>query len=310
MRRAVLTCVAFLSLVCLAAPAGEKAEARGTKVVTNSIGMKLVPIPAGKFQMGSPATESEREDRELLHEVTISKPFYLGVYEVTQREYDRLMGRPREGGKHNPWNFGYRFGPDKGGGPDHPAENVRWSQAVEFCNRLSALAEEKKAGRVYRLPSEAEWEYACRAGSTTPFHFGAELSAKQANFNGHFPFGKAEKGPYLRQTAKVGRYKPNAWGLYDMHGNVWEWCADFYDPDYYKNSPKVDPPGPEKGVVPTGYKEWNVPGVGQFYRVMRGGSWVDEGRGCRAAYRFRGMPHDGYQIVGFRVACEVRGKVE
>src|SRR5262249_53433236 len=113
MRRAVLVCVAFLGLVCLAAPAGGEPRGRGAKFVTNSIGMKLVPIPAGKFQMGSPATEPEREDRELLHEVTISKPFYLGVYEVTQREYDRLMGRPREGGKHNPWNFGYRFGPDK-----------------------------------------------------------------------------------------------------------------------------------------------------------------------------------------------------
>src|SRR5262249_4711820 len=143
------------------------------------------------------------------------------------------------------------FKADRGGGPDHPMENVLWAEAVEFCKRLSALAEEKRAARRYRLPTEAEWEYACRAGTTTPFHFGDSLSAKQANFNGNFPYGDAGKGPYLRQTAKVGSYLPNAWGLYDMHGNVAEWCADWYDPAYYKHSPREDPRGPAKGVMPT-----------------------------------------------------------
>jgi formylglycine-generating enzyme required for sulfatase activity len=263
------------------------ASQRDDKALTNSIGMKLVLIPAGKFMMGTPATEAERDAIEVQHEVEITRPFYLGVYEVTQEQYAKLMG------KNNPFNRGSRFK-----GADRPVENIRWNHAVEFCKRLSARPEEKKAGRVYRLPTEAEWEYACRAGTTTPFHYGDSLSSKQANFNGDYPYGKAGKGPYLRQTSKVGSYRPNAWGLYDMHGNVQEWCSDYYDPDYYRNSPKKDPKGPAKGVLPTDYKD--------FYRVVRGGSWLDEGRGCRSAYRFRAMPHDGYQIVGFRVACEVK----
>jgi formylglycine-generating enzyme required for sulfatase activity len=268
-----------------------------SKVIINSIGMKLAPIPAGKFKMGSPADEKERDDNEPQHEVVITKPFYMGVYEVTQREYEKLMGKAREGGKHNEWNHGQFFDEANGGSPDHPMENVRWYQAVEYCKRLSELAEEKKAGRRYRLPTEAEWEYACRAGTTTVFHFGDSLSSEQANFNGTAPYGGASEGPYLRKTAKVGSYKPNAFGLYDMHGNVWEWCADWYDKDYYGKSPKEDPKGPAAGVLSTGYND--------FYRVVRGGCWLDEGRACRAAYRFRAMPHDNYRLIGFRVVCEI-----
>src|SRR5262249_8488763 len=171
---------------------------------------------------------------------------------------------------------------------------------VEFCRKLSDLAAEKNAGRAYRLPTEAEWEYACRAGTTTAFHFGKALS-DQANCNGNYPYGAAGKGPFLQKTAKVGSYAPNAWGLYDMHGNVAEWCADWYDPDYYKNSPKEDPTGPAKGVVPTGFKT-------DFFRVVRGGCWLDEARGCRAAYRFRLQSSDPYRWVGLRVACDVGGK--
>jgi formylglycine-generating enzyme required for sulfatase activity len=271
----------------------------GEKVLTNSIGMKLAPIPEGKFTMGSPVTEEEREDKELPHEVSITKPFHMGVHEVTQRQFQTVMKMNRS-----------RFNAGGGGGPDHPAENVLWPEAVDFCNRLTALPEEKKAGRRYRLPTEAEWEYCCRAGTTTPFHFGKALSSKEANFNGNFPYGGADKGPYVRKTTKVGSYKPNAWGLYDMHGNVSEWCSDFYDADYYKKSPKANPQGPDKGVMPTGYKNRTTPGEGQFYRVIRGGSWLDEARACRSAYRFRAMPHEAYQIVGFRVVCEVTGKGE
>jgi formylglycine-generating enzyme required for sulfatase activity len=305
MKRAVfLFLVAgILASLPAASERGASDEAPADRVLTNSIGMKLAPIPAGKFLMGSPATESERDDNELQHEVEITKPFWMGVYEVTQGEYAKLMGKSRVEGAtgHNGWNPGSRFHAKAGGGPEHPVENIFWRHAVEFCKRLSALPEEKKAGRVYRLPTEAEWEYACRAGTTTPFHFGFSLSSKQANFNGEYPFGKAEKGPYLRQTTKVSSYKPNAWGLYDMHGNVQEWCSDYYDPNYYKTSPKKDPKGPDKGVLPTDYDN-------EFYRVVRGGSWLDEGRGCRCAYRFRAMPHDGYMIVGFRVVCDVSGK--
>jgi sulfatase modifying factor 1 len=294
MKRPVLVCLVALLLAAL--PAASQKEKDSEKVITNSIDMKLALIPAGKFQMGSPATEDEREDKELRHEVTITKPFYVGVYEVTQAQYAKVVGNPR-----NPLNNGSRFR-----GPDNPVENVEWFQVVEFCKRLSALADEKKAGRTYRLPTEAEWEYCCRAGTDTPFHFGKSLSSKEANFNGNYPYGDAAKADYLRKTSKVGSYKPNKWGLYDMHGNVAEWCSDWYDPDYYKNSPKKDPTGPEKGVVPTGYKNRNTPGVGQWYRVIRGGSWLDEARGCRSAYRYRAMPNEPYQLIGFRVICEVK----
>jgi formylglycine-generating enzyme required for sulfatase activity len=218
----------------------------------------------------------------------------MGVYEVTQAEYEKVMGSGQ------PWQRSI-FHKDRGGGPDHPRENVRWYHAVEFCKKLSALPAEKQAGRTYRLPSEAEWEYACRAGTKTAFHYGNSLSSKQANFNGTEPYGGAKKGPYLKKTAKVGSYKPNAWGLYDMHGNVAEWCSDYYDKDYYRNSPKADPKGPAKGVVPTDYNN-------DFYRVVRGGCWLDEGRGCRSAYRSKGMPHDPYRLIGFRVVCEVAAK--
>jgi formylglycine-generating enzyme required for sulfatase activity len=261
------------------------------KVLTNSIGMKLSLIPAGKFLMGSPETEPERDPEEVPHEVTITRPFYMGVYPVTQAEFARIMG-----GGIRPGAF---FNARQGGGPDHPMENVLWKHAVEFCRKLSGLSSE--AGRRYRLPTEAEWEYACRAGTTTAFHFGNALSSQQANFNGRFPYGGAEKGPYLRRTAKVGSYPPNAFGLYDMHGNVWQWCADWYDKDYYRHSPKADPLGPAQGVMKTDYND--------YYRVVRGGSWLDEARACRSARRFRAMPSDTYRIIGFRVVCEAPVKM-
>jgi formylglycine-generating enzyme required for sulfatase activity len=283
-------CGGLLATVPSARLDGADKEKGATKVITNSLGMKLALIPAGKFLMGSPKKEKEREDKEVQHEVTISKPFYMGVYEVRQREYTAVKG----GGKPRQNSI---FNEKRGGSPDHPRENVKWSDAVDFCNRLSARADEKKAGRKYRLPTEAEWEYACRAGTKTVFHYGDTLSSKQANFNGNDPYGGADKGPSIGLTRKVGSYKPNAWGLYDMHGNVAEWCSDYYDKNYYKHSPKVDPKGPAKGVLSTDYKD--------FYRVVRGGCWLDEGRGCRSAYRFKGMPHDPYRLIGFRVVCEV-----
>jgi formylglycine-generating enzyme required for sulfatase activity len=223
------------------------------------------------------------------HPVEITRPFYLGAYEVTQAQYQKVMDQNRA-----------HFSDKNGGGPDHPVEQVTWVEAVSFCGKLSGLPAEKKAGRRYRLPTEAEWEYACRAGTTTPFHFGKGLSSTQANFDGNHPYGDAAKGPYLRKTAKVGSYKPNAWGLYDMHGNVAEWCSDYYDPDYYKNSPKEDPTGPAKGVLNTGFSS--------FFHVVRGGCWLDEARGCRSAYRFRLQPGQPYRLVGFRVVCVVDGK--
>ncbi len=149
------------------------------------------------------------------------------------------------------------------------------------------MAKEKEAGRSYRLPTEAEWEYACRAGTTTPFHYGKSLSSTQANFNGQYPYGGAAKGKYLQRTTTVGSYQPNAFGLYDMHGNVWEWCADWYDGDYYKNSPRQDPENTKAAS----------------FRVIRGGGWYFNGWYCRSADRSRSGPASRFHDLGFRVAA-------
>jgi formylglycine-generating enzyme required for sulfatase activity len=255
-------------------PPGRESPKPGQEV-TNSVGMKLRLIPAGTFRMGSPATELDRSDDEVPpHDVAITRPFFMGVYEVTQREYEAVMG-------YNP----ARFSAVNGGGPDHPVEQVSWEDADAFCRRLSDKQAEKLAGRVYRLPTEAEWEYACRAGTSTPFHFGSTLSSAQANFDGNFPYGGTRVGTYAERTAKVGSYAPNAFGLYDMHGNVWEWCSDRYDANYYRTSSKNDPAGPPDGGR----------------RVHRGGSWYSKGRKCRSAYREHGQPDDRYDNIGFRV---------
>jgi formylglycine-generating enzyme required for sulfatase activity len=281
--------VLFVCGLLPAAPRPEPVPGGGDKVITNSIGMKLVLIPAGKFLMGSPEKEAERHPGEVQHEVEITRPFYMGAYEVTQGQYLKLVPK---GTPH--------FHARNGGGPDYPMEHVKFREAVVFCQKLSELPAEMQAGRTYRLPTEAEWEYACRAGTATAFHTGDALSSTQANCNGNYPHGGAPKGPYLKQTAKVGSYAPNAWGLYDMHGNVMEWCADFYDPNYYKQSPKQDPAGPGKGVVTTEFPP-------DHFRVVRGGCWLDEARGCRSAYRFRMQPTEPYRLVGFRVVCVVAG---
>lgn len=258
------------------------------ETLTNSIGMKLALIPTGTFTMGSPRGEAERERQETPHEVVISKPFYMGVYEVTQSEFATIM----EGIElHRRAAFP---------GDRNPAENVEWKNARYFSERLSERAEEKHAGRRYRLPTEAEWEYAGRAGTETAFHFGDSLSSEQANFNGNFPAGTAGKGPYLRKTAAVGSYPANAFGLHDMHGNLAEWCTDFYDPEYYENSPDQDPLGPPLGVMKTDFDNFDK----NFFMVIRGGSWLDEARACRSAYRYRAMPNTQYQLIGFRVVCE------
>lgn len=286
--------ILFVAVVLLTLPEPQVRSAQDKdKTITNSVGMKLALIPAGKFMMGSPLDEVERDPEELLHEVTISKPFYIGVFEVTQAEYEKVTGKKPPA----------LFTKERGGGPNHPVEQVAWGGAVAFCQTLNDLAPERQANRRYRLPTEAEWEYACRAGTQTPFHFGKSLSSKQANFNGNYPYGDAAKDVNMRATAKVGSYPSNAFGLYDMHGNVSEWCGDFYDPDYYKAGPKTDPPGPDKGVIKTSFQDKFS--KDEFFRVVRGGCWLDEARGCRSAYRSRFQPTDPYRIIGFRVVCEV-----
>jgi formylglycine-generating enzyme required for sulfatase activity len=265
-------------------------NAADRKTFSNSVGMKVVMIPPGKFLMGSPETEADRDPIEVQHEVEITRPFYLGVHEVTQRQWMavKMGGRPH-------------FDASRFGGDDNPMENMEWPEAVSFCETLSALPEEKAAGRKYRLPTEAEWEYACRAGSTTAFHYGDSLSSREANFNGGYPYGEGRKGKYLRMTEPVGSRQPNAFGLYDMHGNVAEWCSDFYDKDYYERSPAKDPPGAEqKDALPDDF--------GNHYHVVRGGCWLDDAAACRSAYRFRAMPTNKYRLIGLRVVCEVKGE--
>lgn len=247
--------------------------------ITNSIGMKLVLIPAGEFMMGSPdSEENHNSDESPQHRVRITRPFYLGQYEVTQGEYQQVMGT-------NPSDFSATgTHKEKVSGQDtsrFPVEKVSWNDAVEFCRRLS-----QKEGRTYRLPTEAEWEYACRAGTTTPFNFGSLLNGAEANCNGNNPYGTSYKGPYLQRTTTVGSYRPNAFGLYDMHGNVWEWCADRYDGSYYAGSPQDDPTGPSWGLD----------------RVRRGGSWNRIAGNCRSAYRVNFSPELRYYYQGFRVA--------
>jgi formylglycine-generating enzyme required for sulfatase activity len=275
----------FLAALVLPAPGRGQtrktpADKEGKEEIVNSIGMKLVRIPAGTFMMGSPEDEGSEDERPQ-HKVKISKAFYMGVYTVTQAEYEKVM-------KTNPSHFCARGG---GGGKvkgmhtsNFPVENVSWNDAVKFCEKLSALEEEKKAGRVYRPPTEAEWEYACRAGTKTEYHSGNdEADLKKVGWY------SANSG---KRPHEVGEKKQaNARGLYDMHGNVWQWCADWYARDYYKEGDKTDPEGPKKGI----------------YRVLRGGSWFLEARYCRAAYRIRADPYGRGNDFGVRVVCVAAG---
>ena len=245
----------------------------------NSLGMEFALIPAGTFLMGSPETEATRKrDEGPQRPITISRPFYLGVYAVTQEQYQAVMGA-------NP----SQFTAETGGGPAHPVETVNWEEAVEFCRRLSQWPAEERNGRVYRLPTEAEWEYACRAGTTTAFHYGPALSSREANLHGGQPYF-APPGPHLERTTPVGSYAPNAFGLYDLHGNVWEWCQDWYSDTYLADVAAVDPVGPTDGT----------------HRVQRGGCWNAYGECCRAAYRSSNDPPTRQMnCVGFRVALTV-----
>jgi formylglycine-generating enzyme required for sulfatase activity len=244
----------------------DQARAQAPNEITNSIGMKLVLIPKGTFMMGSPESEEERRKDETQHEVTISKDYYLGVYEVTQTQYQKVMGK-------NPSYFqGAVVGNENA---DLPVDNVSWNDAVVFCKKLSDLPEEKKAGRVYRLPTEAEWEYACRAGSKTAFSFGSsELLGDYAWFDKNSNY----------RTHPVSQKKPNAWGLYDMHGNVFEWCSDWYAE--YPKGAVSDPAGPKVSSD----------------RVYRGGCWYYGVAVCRSAHRRRFDPSLRVILYGFRVA--------
>jgi uncharacterized protein (TIGR02996 family) len=257
--------------------------------ITNSIGMRLVLIPAGAFTMGAPEAESGFWRSERLREVEITRPFWMGVFVVTQQEYRRVR-------KNNPAAFrqgGARAGEVVGHDTDRfPVEQVSWFQATGFCLRLTERPQEQAAGRSYRLPTEAEWEYACRAGTASPFHFGPTLSTAQANFDGSRPYDGAPQEPALDRPCVVGSYPPNAFGLYDLRGNVWEWCSDWRDSDEsVPPAPLRDPTGPD------------VPGGGT--RCSRGGAWSFSANHCRAAYRGHDAPNGRYDNTGLRVVCDI-----
>ncbi|HEY6554931.1 MAG TPA: formylglycine-generating enzyme family protein [Vicinamibacteria bacterium] len=234
-------------------------------------GMTLLQIPAGSFEMGSPVTEPMREAQERLHTVRLSRPFYLGATEVTQEQWERVLGR------------GHRPSQAAACGPRCPVENVNFDEIQEFLRRLNA----KASGPPFRLPTEAEWEYACRAGTTTAFATGSSLTTDQANFHGGHPSADGKVGSFLGKPTPVGSFPPNRWGLFDMHGNVWEWCQDWHCP--YGAGKVTDPQGQCASRV----------------RVIRGGSWAFSADNARCALRYTHSPQDRGPSLGFRVARDV-----
>jgi formylglycine-generating enzyme required for sulfatase activity/predicted Ser/Thr protein kinase len=247
--------------------------------IAPGVRMRFVLVPPGKFLMGSPEGEDRREADELLHPVAITRPFYLAKYEVTQAQYEAVLGKG-----HNPSTFP---------GADLPVESVTWTEAAAYADRLT---ERRGDGMTYRLPTEAEWEYACRGGrpSSRPFGVGdgTSLSSQHANCDGNYPYGGAARGPALRRTSCVGSYPPNAFGLHDLHGNVYEWCADWYGP--YPAGVATDPAGPATGSA----------------RVVRGGSWRSAARLCRAADRYGVAPGERIYYLGFRLVRVLPGAGE
>jgi formylglycine-generating enzyme required for sulfatase activity len=226
--------------------------------------MRFVWIPAGTFQMGSPLTEEGRKEGETLHQVTLSKGFFMGALLVCQEEWQAIMGD-------NPSQLK--------GEPQLPVDSVRFRECQDFCKKLWALDD-----KAYRLPTEAEWEYACRAGTTTAFHFGETITTAQVNYGGEEMQRKGSKALYQGKTTPVGRFPANAFGLHDMHGNLWEWCQDWYRVDVAAAA-TVDPQGPTTGNS----------------RVLRGGSWVEPAEDCRSARRLRGGPNSRGGNCGFRL---------
>ena len=238
-------------------------------IIHEKSGIELVYIPAGSFTMGSPTTETDRNNDEAQHPVTIPQGFYLGKYEVTQAQWEKVTGK-------NPSYF-------QKAGASAPVENVTMDACQAFCT---------EAGSGLRLPLEAEWEYACRAGTTTAFHYGDSLDASMANFDGRYPSGAGKEGDCRQTTIAVGQFKPNAWGLYDMHGNVWEWCQDKFVTYPTEPVTLVQPAGP------AGREKDDVAD-----RVLRGGSWMSFAWICRSASRNWSSPDDCDRNGGLRVAC-------
>ncbi len=236
-------------------------------------------IPPGEFMMGSPEDEPEREDDEAQHRVVLTQGFWLAETTCTQALWQAVMGN-------NPSRFQ---------GADRPVENVSWEDAQAFLARFNRIAPEL----ALRLPTEAEWEYACRAGTSTPFWFGQQITPEQVNYNGNYPYAGGRKGQDRAETVSVYALPCNAWGLYQMHGNVWEWCQDWYAP--YPAVAADTPAGHTGTAADTAAVNPTGPAAGVF-RVLRGGSWFFGAGRARAARRFALQPGDRSALIGFRLA--------
>ena len=242
------------------------------------LALTMVKIPAGSFLMGSPEDEPKRFEREgPQHEVTLGS-FFMAQTPITQAQWRAVAGWQKVGRDLKP-------DPSKFKGANRPVEQVNWFDALEFCRRLS-----QRTGQRYGYPSEAQWEYACRAGSTTPFHFGDTMTPELANYVGNYVYGNGPKGTYREQTIDVASFPANGWGLHDTHGNVWEWCEDHWH-DSYNFAPGDDQP-------------WLIPAAADDEpRLLRGGSWSDDPRFCRSAFRLNVHPDFRGVNFGFRVCC-------
>ena len=250
-------------------------EKKEKTISVNGVDIVMVYIPAGEFLMGSPETEALRQsDEGPQHRVVINKGFWMGKYEVTQGQWIAVMGQ------NEAWFEE---------GNDYPVEWLSCDMAQGFIKKLN-----EKTGLKFRLPAESEWEYACRAGTTTPFHYGESISSDQANFNGKFPYGEAKKGVYREETCPVGSFQPNPWGVYDMHGKVWEWCEDVYKADIY-NHPEFYTKNDIGNPVYSGVSS---------QRVFRGGGWLGNGVVLRSASRSHELRQYALPFIGFRLVLD------
>lgn len=233
--------------------------------------LEMIEVPAGSFLMGSAEAKTEKRENETPQHKVSLQSFYLGKFPVAQAQWFAVMNELPE--------IKSDFRKD-----DFPVINVWLEKALEFCAKLSKLT-----GESFRLPTEAEWEYACRAGTLTPFNCGENITTDQANFNGEQPYKNTPKGKFRKMLTPVRHFKPNNFGIYDMHGNVWEWCADVWHENYIN--------------APTDGSAWLENGD-QSYCVQRGGSWLDRASNCRSAFRVGDIAHNSDNIVGMRVCME------
>ena len=257
----------------------------------NDIQLDMMLIPGGTFIMGSPKKEEDSTDSERpQHKVTI-EPFWLGQYQVTQAQWKFVAKLPQVNKELNPDPSRFKGNGSTSLTNNRPVEQVSWYDAVEFCDRLS-----NHTKRQYRLPSEAEWEYACRAGTKTPFHFGETITTDLANYNGNYTYGQGPKGVYREETTEVGSFEvANNFGLYDMHGNVWQWCLDDWHDNY------TDAPADGSAWFSSDDKLSDKTGRA----VLRGGSWFSNPQFCRSACRIN-LGRDLHNFnIGFRVVCVV-----